>query len=396
MLERRPAIDATCESTTTATRRAYSFSGLSGSLDHVLANAAAAGRRRPAPTSGRHQRQRVGRTTSTAASTTTSPTCTTATRSASSDHNPEIVGIDVGRSSRPTTIQILGTNDFHGRIAERPTASAAAGAAVLAGAVKQLRARRTPNTVFAAAGDLIGASTFESFIQKDKPTIDALNEAGLEVSSVGNHEFDQGYDDLVNRVMAPYDADDQPVRWRELGVHRRQRAQETRRRPDALAGDVDQGLRTASRSASWVRSPSTCPSWSRRPASPTSRSPTSSTRSTREADDLKADGADIVVMLVHEGAAEHRLRHDGRRPDVRLRQRSSPASTTTSTRSSPATPTWRTTAAFPVQAGWRGPSGDQASGGLGRPVRHSLNQLVFTVDPATGEVHGEDARRCCR
>ena len=55
--------------------------------------------------------------------------------------------------------------------------------------------------MFAAAGDLIGASTFESFIQNDKPTIDALNEAGLEVSAAGNHEFDQGYDDLVDRVM---------------------------------------------------------------------------------------------------------------------------------------------------------------------------------------------------
>ncbi len=64
--------------------------------------------------------------------------------------------------------------------------------------------------MFAAAGDLIGASTFESFIAKDKPTIDALNEAGLEVSAVGNHEFDQGYDDLVNRVMAPYNASTNP------------------------------------------------------------------------------------------------------------------------------------------------------------------------------------------
>ena len=60
---------------------------------------------------------------------------------------------------------------------------ATAGAAVLAGAVKQLRGQN-PDTVFAAAGDLIGASTFESFIQHDKPTIDALNEAGLEVSAV--------------------------------------------------------------------------------------------------------------------------------------------------------------------------------------------------------------------
>lgn len=73
-------------------------------------------------------------------------------------------------------VQILATNDFHGRIANDPFSSAA-GAAAMAGAVKQLRAAN-PNTVFAAAGDLIGASTFESFIDQDMPTIDALNEAG--------------------------------------------------------------------------------------------------------------------------------------------------------------------------------------------------------------------------
>ena len=59
------------------------------------------------------------------------------------------------------------------------------------------------NSTFVAAGDLIGASTFESFVQKDKPTLEALNAAGLEFSAVGNHEFDQGYQDLINRVMKP-------------------------------------------------------------------------------------------------------------------------------------------------------------------------------------------------
>ena len=74
------------------------------------------------------------------------------------------------------------TNDFHGRLLA--DGANAAGAAVLAGAVKELRADN-PNTAFVAAGDLIGASTFESFIQNDKPTIEALNEAGLDVSVGG-------------------------------------------------------------------------------------------------------------------------------------------------------------------------------------------------------------------
>ena len=87
--------------------------------------------------------------------------------------------------------------------------------------------RREPEYRFAAAGDLIGASTFESFIQHDKPTIDALNAAGLEVSAVGNHELDQGYDDLVNRVMADYDVDTNPyggAEWQYIAANLKVRA----------------------------------------------------------------------------------------------------------------------------------------------------------------------------
>ena len=103
---------------------------------------------------------------------------------------------DVSETS-PVDIDIVTINDFHGRI---EADGAAAGAAVLSGAVNSVR-DANPNTVFAAAGDLIGASTFTSFINSDNPTIDALNAAGLEVSAAGNHEFDQGWEDLRDRVQ---------------------------------------------------------------------------------------------------------------------------------------------------------------------------------------------------
>lgn len=99
-----------------------------------------------------------------------------------------------------TTIQVLGINDFHGRIEAN---GEEAGAAVLAGAVNELRAAN-PNTFFVSAGDNIGASTFTSFSQEDTPTIDALREAGLDVSAVGNHEFDRGFADLTERVLPGY------------------------------------------------------------------------------------------------------------------------------------------------------------------------------------------------
>ncbi|KDA06414.1 5'-nucleotidase [Microbacterium sp. CH12i] len=117
----------------------------------------------------------------------------------SSDHDPVIVGIST--EIPPVNIDIVTINDFHGRI---EADNLSAGAAVLAGAVQSVR-DTNPNTVFAAAGDLIGASTFTSFINDDNPTIDALNAAGLDVSAAGNHEFDQGWEDLRDRVQSRAD-----------------------------------------------------------------------------------------------------------------------------------------------------------------------------------------------
>ena len=59
---------------------------------------------------------------------------------------------------------------------------------------------------------MIGASTFTSFIQQDVPTIETLNAAGLDVSAVGNHEFDHGFADLTDRVMPL-------ARWEYLGAN---------------------------------------------------------------------------------------------------------------------------------------------------------------------------------
>lgn len=178
----------------------YSFGGLAGSLDHVFANEAAEAMVTGEDVWSINSNESVYYEYSRFNASATDLYAVNPFRS--SDHNPEIIGIDVGDNIPDPvvdTVQILATNDFHARLVDDP-GSAAAGAASMAGAVKELRADN-PDTVFAAAGDLIGASTFESFIQNDAPTIDALNEAGLEVSAVGNHEFDQGYDDLVTRVM---------------------------------------------------------------------------------------------------------------------------------------------------------------------------------------------------
>ncbi|WP_250031691.1 ExeM/NucH family extracellular endonuclease [Paractinoplanes maris] len=118
-----------------------------------------------------------------------------------SDHDPVVVGLRTGASG-PVDLQLLSINDFHGRL-EQPAAGKG-GAAQLVGMVNQLRAAN-PNTAWLSAGDNIGASTFISAIDGDNPTIDALNAGKLNVSAVGNHEFDKGLADLRGRVESRAD-----------------------------------------------------------------------------------------------------------------------------------------------------------------------------------------------
>lgn len=166
----------------------YTFDGELGSLDHVIASPSLTASITGAGVWGINSPEWSDRGYAFGATEAGTPY-------RSSDHDPIIVG--VSSEIPPVSIDVVTVNDFHGRI---EADGAAAGAAVLAGAVKQFRAEN-PNTIFAGAGDLIGASTFTSFINDDNPTIDALNAAGLDVSAAGNHEFDQGWEDLRDRVQ---------------------------------------------------------------------------------------------------------------------------------------------------------------------------------------------------
>jgi len=114
----------------------------------------------------------------------------------------------------PVEVQLLAINDLHGAL-EPPSGSGGviqtgvspAGTAVTtpAGGVEYLatqiadlsREAKKKNTVTVAAGDLIGASPLLSAAFHDEPTIEALNEIGLDYASVGNHEFDEGAAELL-------------------------------------------------------------------------------------------------------------------------------------------------------------------------------------------------------
>lgn len=108
---------------------------------------------------------------------------------------------------REVDLQLLALNDFHGNIEAGDGLTyevdgeeiPAGGAEYLATHLEQAReGERFSTTV--AAGDLIGASPFLSAAFGDEPTIESLNAMGVEVSSVGNHEFDKGIDDLQRHI----------------------------------------------------------------------------------------------------------------------------------------------------------------------------------------------------
>ena len=106
-----------------------------------------------------------------------------------------------------TSVQLLSFNDYHGHLeatdpklttAEDPSQTAVGGAEYLSSTLSNLRAKAGKgSSLTVAAGDLIGGSPFLSGMFHDEPSVESLNQMGLDVSSVGNHEFDEGTTELL-------------------------------------------------------------------------------------------------------------------------------------------------------------------------------------------------------
>jgi 5'-nucleotidase len=110
------------------------------------------------------------------------------------------------KPQKPLRVQLLGINDFHGHLeADTPgrisrtkrsrDAVFAGGAEYLATHVRML-SRRRKHTLVVAAGDTVGGSPLLSSLFHDEPAIEAMNKIGLDIAAVGNHEFDEGANEL--------------------------------------------------------------------------------------------------------------------------------------------------------------------------------------------------------
>jgi 5'-nucleotidase len=109
--------------------------------------------------------------------------------------------------AKPIEVGILAINDFHGNLqpprlswqarqADGSTVAVpAGGAAYLASAIATLR-KGHAHSITVGAGDLTSASPLISSLFLDEPTVTAMNAIGLDLNAAGNHEFDRGTDEL--------------------------------------------------------------------------------------------------------------------------------------------------------------------------------------------------------
>lgn len=93
-------------------------------------------------------------------------------------------------------VKLIAFNDFHGYIKPGEGSSSNPGVARFSTRIKQLKAANPLHAVV-SAGDMIGASPLTSALFKDEPTIEAMNRIGIDFNAVGNHEFDEGKDELL-------------------------------------------------------------------------------------------------------------------------------------------------------------------------------------------------------
>lgn len=184
------------------TKHSYSYDGMVGSLDHVLASPGAEALVTGVDIWNINSVESIAMGYSRFNYNVTDFYDTSAF--SASDHDPVVVGLNLGAADTKE-INLLNINDFHGRID--------ANTVKFAGTVESLRsASGDSQTAFLSAGDNVGASLFASSSQDDKPTIDVLNALGLQASAVGNHEFDKGWTDLEGRIR-------DTAQWDYLGAN---------------------------------------------------------------------------------------------------------------------------------------------------------------------------------
>ena len=120
-----------------------------------------------------------------------------------------LLGLNAG-ADQPTAakrgntveLQLLGVNDFHGHL--EPPEPGVGGAAWLGAWLNRAATSHPDRTIRVHAGDMVGASPLISSHWHDEPTIEATNQMGFDVGTLGNHEFDEGGAEALRLVRGAH------------------------------------------------------------------------------------------------------------------------------------------------------------------------------------------------
>jgi 5'-nucleotidase len=142
-----------------------------------------------------------------------STACQTPATSTGESSNKQSANSSQRQSDNPSTasdgtvpLTLISFNDLHGNL-QPPSGKVplldGSGDKVKAGGVGRLSHQvqsireETDHTLVLSPGDMVGASPLISSLFHDEPTIEAMNALGLDALAVGNHEFDEGWRELV-------------------------------------------------------------------------------------------------------------------------------------------------------------------------------------------------------
>ncbi len=199
-----------------------------------------------------------------------------------------------GAAPRAAVLRIISTNDFHGALEARPDGSAGmrGGAAHVAAVIRRIEREcvSTCASVLVDGGDAF-QGTPASNVAFGRPVVALYNALGYAAAAIGNHDFDWGQDTLRARMR--------DANYRMLSAN----ITDTAGRPvpwiPADTVVVRGGIRVGIIGLSTVLTPST-----------TKASNVSDLRFGRAAPfvvararDLRARGADLVIVIAHAGAS---------------------------------------------------------------------------------------------
>lgn len=123
-------------------------------------------------------------------------------------------------AAEPVSVQLLSVNDLHGKIDVTETIDGVKyGRFDYTAAYLKQREAANPNTLIVHAGDMVGGSSPVSALFQDEPTVELMEAVGFDVGSIGNHELDEGVNELRRLIdggthpngTPNYDGIDYPV-----------------------------------------------------------------------------------------------------------------------------------------------------------------------------------------